>query len=46
MIRKSFLSNIFKNDIDKFKLLDEITKKMGNSPASALNNYIKNNLKK
>jgi integrase len=41
MIRKSFLTNLFKDDIDKLKLLDKITKKMGNSPYEALRSYIK-----
>lgn len=41
MIRKSFLTNIFKDDIDKLKLLDKITKNMGNSPYEALRSYIK-----
>lgn len=41
MIRKSFLTNIFSDDLEKFKKLEEITKNMGNSSFEAIRTYIK-----
>lgn len=41
MIRKSFLTNLFKDDLEKFKLLDKITQNMGNSSSEAVKSYIK-----
>ena len=41
MIRKSFLSKLFSDNLEEFKKLSKITKKMGNSMTTAMNNYIK-----
>lgn len=41
MIRKSFLTNLFKDDLEKFKLLENVTKNMGNSSHEAIKTYIK-----
>jgi len=41
MIRKAFLTNLFKDDLEKFKLLENVTKNMGNSSHEAIKTYIK-----